>query len=127
MDNYNYPLGADNSRAPWNERENDPIEVRVEVYEEVWRTVTITTRDYAVIDPEPQNGFPGEVDFDGIDQTDAYLQHHMRLTDTIDKALWLLERWKPERMSEDDAKAYKDILEDLDGWKDNELTIITED
>lgn len=120
-----YPMGAEHDpRAPWNERENEPIDVTVEVYEEVCRTVTIKTRDYATIDPEPQNNFPGEIDFEGYDQTDAYLRHHMRLTYTIDKALWLLERWKPAEMCADDAKAYKDILDDLDGWKDNELTII---
>lgn len=123
-----YPMGAEHDpRAPWNERENEPVEVSVEVYEEVRRTVTVSVKDYTVIDPEPQNNFPGEIDFEGCDLNEAYLYNNIRLSDAIKQAVALLIKWGPDHMDGEDWKTYKDVLEALSGWEDNELTIIKDE
>ena len=44
--NYDYPLGADNSSAPWNQVENSEIERDCEVTETIARKVTLSTTDY---------------------------------------------------------------------------------
>ena len=44
--NYDYPLGADNSSAPWNQVENLEIERDCEVTETITRKVTLSTTDY---------------------------------------------------------------------------------
>lgn len=44
--NYDYPLGADNSSAPWNQVENSEIERDCEVTETITRKVTLSTTDY---------------------------------------------------------------------------------
>ena len=44
--NYDYPLGADNSSAPWNQIENSEIERDCEVTETITRKITLSTTDY---------------------------------------------------------------------------------
>lgn len=44
--NYDYPLGADNSSAPWNQIENSEIERDCKVTETITRSVTLSTTDY---------------------------------------------------------------------------------
>lgn len=44
--NYDYPLGADNSSAPWNQVENSEIERDCKVTETITRRVTLSTTDY---------------------------------------------------------------------------------
>ena len=48
MNNYDYPVGADNDSAPWNEKNNQEIDVNVIVSETVSKVVTIKTDDYTV-------------------------------------------------------------------------------
>ena len=48
MNNWNYPIGSDTPYAPWNEVENPPIEVKVDVYITMTKCVTITTDKYSI-------------------------------------------------------------------------------
>ena len=48
--NYDYPLGADNSSAPWNQVENSEIERDCKVTETITRRVTLSTTDYVAED-----------------------------------------------------------------------------
>lgn len=48
MNNYEYPLGADNSSAPWRQKENKPRKVKVTVSQTVSTTLEITVKDYSV-------------------------------------------------------------------------------
>lgn len=44
--NYDYPLGADTSSAPWNQVENSEVERYCEVTETITRNVTLSTTHY---------------------------------------------------------------------------------
>ena len=46
MNNYDYPVGADNSSAPWNESSNPPEEVEVTISMCISKTVTVKVTDY---------------------------------------------------------------------------------
>lgn len=48
MNNYDYPVGADNSSAPWNESSNPPEEIEVTISMCISKTVTIKVTDYEV-------------------------------------------------------------------------------
>ena len=41
-DNYNYPLGADNPDAPWNQKENPEREIEVTVSVTLSKTIKVT-------------------------------------------------------------------------------------
>lgn len=47
-DNYNYPVGADNADAPWNEDIKEPQEVEVTVSITLSKTVKVKVTDYRV-------------------------------------------------------------------------------
>lgn len=46
MNNYEYPLGADNSSAPWRQEENKPRKIKVTVSQTVSATFEIEVDDY---------------------------------------------------------------------------------
>lgn len=48
MDNYNYPVGADNADAPWNENIKTPQEIEVTVSITLSKTVKVKVDDYRV-------------------------------------------------------------------------------
>lgn len=49
-DNYNYPLGADNPDAPWNQEENPEREIEVTVSVTLSKTIKVKVSDYDIID-----------------------------------------------------------------------------
>lgn len=49
-DNYNYPLGADNPDAPWNQKENPEREIEVTVSVTLSKTIKVKVSDYDIID-----------------------------------------------------------------------------
>ena len=46
MNNYEYPIGADNSSAPWNQEDNKPRKIKVTVSQTVSATLEIEVDDY---------------------------------------------------------------------------------
>lgn len=48
-DNYNYPLGADNPDAPWNQEENPEREIEVTVSVTLSKTIKVKVSDYDII------------------------------------------------------------------------------
>ena len=46
MNNYDYPVGADNKDAPWNEKSNKPKKVEVTVSITLSKTVEVEVDDY---------------------------------------------------------------------------------
>ena len=69
--NYDYPCGADNPRAPWNEIELPPKEVEVTVSVTISKTIKVPVRDY-IIDEE------GNIDFSECDLKKA-VEENVRL------------------------------------------------
>lgn len=63
MDTYNYPIGADNPDAPWNQRELEPKEVEVTVSITLSKTVKIKVSDYQAEEYKDEDGFPC-IDYD---------------------------------------------------------------
>lgn len=50
MDNYNYPLGSDNTSAPWNDKDNPYKEIEVTVSITLSKTLKIKVKDYDIED-----------------------------------------------------------------------------
>ena len=71
MDNYNFPIGADNLDAPWNEVELPAIDTEVTVSITISKTIKVPVRDYT-IDEE------GEIDFSDCDLKKA-VEENIRL------------------------------------------------
>lgn len=50
MNNYDYPVGADNSSAPWNEKSNEPVTIEVTISQTLSKTVEVMVDDYVLDD-----------------------------------------------------------------------------
>lgn len=50
MNNYDYPEGADNSAAPWNEKYKKEKEIKVCISVTLSKSVKIRVSDYTVVD-----------------------------------------------------------------------------
>ena len=71
MDNYNYPIGADNPDAPWNEVELPAIDTEVTVSITISKTIKVPVVDYT-LDEE------GNIDFSECDLKKA-VEENIRL------------------------------------------------
>ena len=59
MNNYDYPVGADNNpEAPWNEKSNKPKKVEVTVSITLSKTVEVEVDDYS-IEETNEDGYHG--------------------------------------------------------------------
>ena len=61
MDNYNYPVGADNKDAPWNKEEAPIKEFDVFISQTLSKSTTVSTNNYIY---NVEKGEDGEVEED---------------------------------------------------------------
>lgn len=84
--NYDYPLGADNSSAPWNQVENSEIERACKVTETITRRVILSTTDYvAEEDWDDEFGKCVSVDTSDTDWAGEYSNQEYTVLELIDK------------------------------------------
>lgn len=72
-DNYNYPLGVDNSNAPWNQIDNPEKEIEVTVIITLSRKVKVKVDDYIVTDSgkDEDGDYYEEIDYSNCDLKSA--------------------------------------------------------
>lgn len=72
-DNYNYPVGADNPNAPWNQEENPKREIEVTVSVTLSKTIKIKVSDYDIVDSgnDENDNYFEEVDYSNCDLKSA--------------------------------------------------------
>lgn len=71
-DNYNYPVGADNAEAPWNQTDNPEREVEITVSITLSKTLKVRVNDYQIVDSGKDED--GEY-FEDIDYSDCDLKN----------------------------------------------------
>ena len=68
MNNYDYPWGADNSEAPWNQSDPEPRKVNVTVSITLSKQLTIEVDDYKeYADIDEDGNQYGEIDYSECD------------------------------------------------------------
>ena len=104
-DNYNYPLGADNPDAPWNQKENPEREIEVTVSVTLSKTVKIKVSDYEITDSGKDED--GEY-FEDIDYSNCDLKGAVEEQSVLPQKAW--DYIAPK--TNEDVKA----IFDLKGW-----------
>lgn len=119
MDNYNYPMGADNSLAPWNEREKEEMEFDCEVLYTMRSVQPVSTRMYEVDGPEPWNGDYGgvEVSTDNVDWYDEWCDCGLSPITIMHEFANLAERWMDgEMFSGKDKMKIGELIKEAREW-----------
>lgn len=80
MNNYDYPWGADNSEAPWNQTDLEPKEINVTVSITLSKQFTIKVDDYNEYIDFEEDGVHSNIDYSDCDlkgavEKQVYLPH----------------------------------------------------
>lgn len=126
-DNYNYPLGADNPSAPWNEPlDPEPKEFEIVISQCLSKSLKVLTQDYTK-EYEEESGLI----LTNTDDTEWKTVYEDGGHYTIDELLktfqWLLRKIIDEDILIFDMKGMKDycehLIEECDNWYVNETEI----
>ena len=132
-DNYSYPMGADNPRAPWNIPDVPEEDFNITCSQSLSRTAVVTTNNYIpVVEDEPHNRiheeyadtsdtcWKTEYDENGyttplqlIGMLKEYLEKDLR---NIQKDM--LPNDRSYKVTE--ARRLKFLIEECDAWNDDE-------
>lgn len=116
MNNYDYPEGADNSSAPWNEEDKKSKEIEVCISVTLSKTVKIKVSDYTIIESGVnEDGEPFEdIDYSTCDLKSA-VEEQVYLPQDIEYVLRSFDAADTEAMAEkyegwnaDDFEVYLD-------------------
>ena len=134
-DNYNYPVGADGSDAPYNQSDPEPVEVDVCISQTLHKSTTISTTDYAAEecedcerDDDGRFVTTGGVsyDFSDSDLLNAYKNDSW----TIPELLYELKDYIKQDLNRGCSKSKKAWLERMmkacEGWELDEEEVIKE-
>ena len=123
--NYDYPLGADNSSAPWNQVENSEIERDCEVTETITRKITLSTTDY-IAEEDWDNDFGRCVSAD-TSETDwaaEYSNQEYTVLELIDKLKeYVEEDIKNTSPNTGKGRVLQRLLAACDGWEQVDLEV----
>lgn len=123
--NYDYPLGADNSSAPWNQLENSEIERDCEVTETITRKVTLSTTDYVEEDDwDDDLGKCLSTDTSDTDWSEEYGNQEYTALELIDKLKeYVKEDIKNTSSNSSKGKELQRLLSACNGWKQVDLEV----
>lgn len=122
MNNYDYPVGADNGRAPWNEKKNKEVKVDVVVAETLSKVVTISTDDYSIEsvfnDEEPNIIINEETLYD------KWSNYHSDILEL----LGLLKEYAQDELNKTNARTDRGrylsrVIEDCDKWFIEDISV----
>ena len=123
--NYDYPLGADNSSAPWNQVENSEIERDCEATETIARKVTLSTTDYvAEEDWDDESGKCMFVDTSDTDWNAEYVNQEYTALELIKKLKTYVEKdIKNTLPNTREYRGLQRLLSACEGWEQVELEV----
>lgn len=123
--NYDYPLGADNSSAPWNQVENSEIERDCKVTETITRRVTLSTTDYvAEGDWDDEFGKCLSADTSDTDWREEYSKQEYTALELIAKLKeYVKEDIKNTIPNTGKGRELQRLLSACSGWEQVELEV----
>ena len=123
-DNYNYPLGADDPSAPWNEPlDPEPKEFEIVISQCLSKSLKVLTQDYTK-EYEEESGLIMTNTNDTEWETVYEDEGHYTIDELLKIFQWLLNKVIDEDMLIFDMKDYcKHLIEECDNWYTNETEI----
>lgn len=115
-DNYNYPVGADNAEAPWNQADNPEREVEVTVSITLSKTLKVRVDDYQIVDSGKDED--GEY-FEDIDYSNCDLKGAVKE-----------QRYLPQEAGDVLRNSYvaelESVADEFSDWNVDDLEVILE-
>ena len=123
MDNYNYPMGADTSSAPWNEVEMPDIEITCTVAVRIGKQMKVYNNQY-IVDCD-DNGQPYSTEFIGSysDLEDDVNEQHYDIPTLMAELAKYIKGEIVGGVSRSRRQELEAMLEDCEGWEIEEIEV----
>ena len=124
--NYDYPVGADNENAPWNQHDVPEQDFEISICQVLSKDVTVTTDNYIPVEEyEPQNGIHDMYpDTSDTDWKEVYCEDHFTPLQLINLFKRYLEDELSHKGAVSKAPSYlKHLISECSDWNDDELEI----
>lgn len=122
-DNYNYPQGADNPSAPWNEPlDPEPKEFEIVISQCLSKSLKVLTQDYTK-EYEEESGLILTNTEDTEWKTVYEDEGHYTIDELLKTFKWLLRKVIDEDVDYNMKDYYKHLIEECDNWYTNETEI----
>lgn len=125
-DNYNYPVGADTPKAPWNQEETPIKSFNVLCSQTLSKEVDVKTNDYIYEKPEKDEdgNISQNIDTSDTNWVVAYGMDHY----TPRALIWCFKRLLNIMMEEKNYKYFtkeklKELVDECTGWSEDETII----
>lgn len=129
MDNYNYPEGADNSIAPWNQEERESEIIEVTISQTFSKTVEIEVDDYVEHKDSNEDGVCFWNDYSGCNLKDYVDEQHLTIKDILERIPELYSEFESLNLSnEREVSMFKHSLLVLSNacndWNEDEMEVV---
>lgn len=121
-DNYNYPPGADTPDAPWNQRDQEPIEVEADITVSLTNRVIVETTNYTEYCDEDC----GDIELhDGYKDIESHFtEQHKSIPDLLaELAKYINGELAGGNISSSRMQELKAMLDDCQGWQVDNIEI----
>lgn len=118
--NYDYPMGADNEKAPWNQHENDEHEFDVIISQTLSKETTVLSKDY-IEEFDEEGGYYSD-DTSEINWSKEYNEQHYTPLELIN----VLKEFCQDILNKGDIqKDYNlgSLIKECEGWSEDEIVI----
>lgn len=119
-----YPAGAYNdANAPYNQRDDEPIEVICDTVVSLRKTITVDTTNYHT-EYDDETGACGiEIDDGYADITDRITDQHHSITDLLGELAKYINRELQGDITHERRWELRRMLEDCEGWEDEDVDV----
>lgn len=135
MDNYNYPMGADNSNAPWNQVDPPKREFQVLISQTLSKSVEVTTSDYTggelvkEYERDDEGGWVTVGGYEDADTSDtdwkaAYSEQHYTPLELIAEFKKMLENQKNAYSTDSYHKKILHLIDECSNWVEDDCEIM---
>ena len=134
-DNYNYPVGADGSDAPYNQSDPEPVEVNVCISQTLHKSTTISTTDYVAekyedCERDDDGGFVTtegvSYDFSDSDLLSAYKDDNWTIPELLDELKDYIQRDLENGCNKSKKARLEKIMKACEDWELDEEEVIEE-
>ena len=126
MNNYDYPMGADTSNAPWNQVKLPEREIEVTVSITISKTVKVLVNDYKVDTSDDEDGIHTFYDYSDCDINRA-VEEQVALPHNLAEFTENMFDYDLNLKAVGMPKYLKDAITDCKGWTVDEMEIINEE
>lgn len=121
-DNYNYPAGSDTPNAPWNQRENDPVDIETDITVSLVNRVIVKTTNYT--EYQDEEGCDFDLHDGHKDIENRYKEQHRSIPDLLaELAKYIRGELAGAVISGSRKHELKMMLDDCQGWQVDNIEI----